>query len=134
MITGSELLTRRRRSSYQPPVTGLPSQRRWTLAVFAGIVTLLVGLRPPFEQLNVSAAVPTSPYYEHEVTEETLASHVDRMEDADCVVDRVFVDGTPRTTYRFTDHGERVFEDRIRTLESLVGELETDTPSESART
>nr|WP_226480819.1 transcriptional regulator [Natrinema amylolyticum] len=67
-----------------------------------------------------------------EVTEGNLASHIDRMEAADCVaVDKAFVDGTPRTTYRLTEHGEELFEDHIETLESLIDDLDTGSSSES---
>ncbi|SEQ93979.1 DNA-binding transcriptional regulator, MarR family [Natrinema salaciae] len=67
-----------------------------------------------------------------EVTEGNLASHIDRMKDADCVaVDKAFVDGTPRTTYRLTEHGEELFEDHIETLESLIDGLDTGASSES---
>ncbi|QCS41221.1 transcriptional regulator [Natrinema versiforme] len=64
-----------------------------------------------------------------EVTEGNLASHIDRMKDADCVaVDTELVDGTARTTYRLTERGERLFEDHIETLESLIDGLETESP------
>ncbi len=67
-----------------------------------------------------------------EVTEGNLASHIDRMEDADCVaVEKAFVDGTPQTTYRLTERGEDLFEDHVRTLESLIDGLETDSSPES---
>lgn len=52
-----ELAKRRLRSSYEPPAAGLPSQRRWFLAVLAGVVALIVGLRPVFEALSPTNAV-----------------------------------------------------------------------------
>ena len=59
------------------------------------------------------------------VTEGNLASHIGRMEDADCVtVEKEFVDRKPRTTYRLTDHGESLFEAHVRTLESLIEGVE----------
>lgn len=64
-----------------------------------------------------------------EVTEGNLASHIDRMKDADCVaVDTALVDGTARTTYRLTERGEELFEAHIETLESLIDGLETGSP------
>lgn len=56
VIAGCELAKRRLRSNYRPP-TGVPDQRRWGLAVFAGIGVLLVGLRPVFESLDATNAV-----------------------------------------------------------------------------
>ncbi|WP_126662810.1 winged helix-turn-helix domain-containing protein [Haloterrigena salifodinae] len=64
---------------------------------------------------------------ELEITEGNLASHIERMEDADCVaVDKEFVDRKPQTTYRLTERGEELFEDHIDTLEALIDGLETD--------
>jgi DNA-binding MarR family transcriptional regulator len=66
-----------------------------------------------------------------EVTEGNLASHIGRMEDADCVaVEKAFVDGSPQTTYRLTEHGQELFEEHVRTLESLIDGLETGSKSE----
>ena len=63
---------------------------------------------------------------ELEITEGNLASHIERMEDADCVaVDKRFVDGTPRTSYRLTERGEELFEDHIHALETLIDDLGT---------
>jgi DNA-binding MarR family transcriptional regulator len=60
-----------------------------------------------------------------DVTEGNLASHVGKMEDADCVaVEKQFVDRKPQTTYRLTDFGEEKFEEHIGTLESLIDQLE----------
>ncbi|QCS41222.1 hypothetical protein [Natrinema versiforme] len=56
VIAGCELAKRRVRSNYRPP-TGVPDQRRWGLAVFAGTGVLLVGLRPVFESLDATNAV-----------------------------------------------------------------------------
>lgn len=62
---------------------------------------------------------------ELDVTEGNLASHVGKMEDADCVeVNKEFVDRKPRTTYRLTDLGREKFEDHIGTLESLIEGLD----------
>ena len=64
---------------------------------------------------------------ELEITEGNLATHIERMEEADCVaVDKQFVDRKPRTTYRLTDRGEELFEDHIHTLEALIDDLKTD--------
>ncbi|ELZ11259.1 transcriptional regulator [Natrinema thermotolerans] len=66
-----------------------------------------------------------------EVTNGNLASHIDRMAEADCVaVEKEFVDDTPQTTYRLTDRGEELFEDHVRTLESLIADLDTDSGSD----
>lgn len=66
-----------------------------------------------------------------EVTDGNLASHIDRMAEADCVaVEKEFVDDTPQTTYRLTDRGEELFEDHVRTLESLIDDLDTDSGSD----
>lgn len=62
---------------------------------------------------------------ELDVTEGNLASHIDRMEDADCVlVDKQFVDRKPQTTYRLTERGEALFEDHVQTLETLIDGVE----------
>ena len=56
-----------------------------------------------------------------DVTEGNLASHIGKMEDADCVeVNKEFVDRKPQTTYRLTDLGREKFEEHIGTLESLI--------------
>ncbi|WP_207590909.1 transcriptional regulator [Halomontanus rarus] len=61
-----------------------------------------------------------------EITEGNLASHIGKMEEADCVAaEKQFVDGTPQTTYRLTDHGEELFEAHVQTLESLIDGLES---------
>jgi predicted ArsR family transcriptional regulator len=62
---------------------------------------------------------------ELDVTEGNFASHIDKLEDADCVdVEKQFVDGRPQTTYRLTEHGREIFEDHIETLETLIESLE----------
>lgn len=67
---------------------------------------------------------------ELEITEGNLASHIERMEDADCVaVEKQFVDRKPQTTYQLTDRGEELFEEHIQTLEALIDDFET--PSDS---
>ncbi|WP_459194929.1 transcriptional regulator [Halosimplex sp. J119] len=60
-----------------------------------------------------------------DVTEGNLASHIQRMEDADCVaVEKQFVDRKPQTTYELTDFGREKFEEHIGTLESLIEDLD----------
>ncbi|ELY42921.1 hypothetical protein [Natronorubrum tibetense] len=48
---------RRLKSSYEPPMTGLPSQRFWMGAVLVGIGALVVGLIPVFEALEGTNAI-----------------------------------------------------------------------------
>ncbi|GAB7018117.1 transcriptional regulator [Halostagnicola sp. A-GB9-2] len=61
-----------------------------------------------------------------EITEGNLASHIERMEDEDCVaVEKQFVDRKPQTTYRLTDRGTELFEAHVETLESLIDGLDT---------
>lgn len=60
------------------------------------------------------------------ITEGNLASHIGRMEGADCVeVEKQFVDRKPQTTYRLTDTGREMFENHVRALESLIDDIET---------
>lgn len=60
-----------------------------------------------------------------DVTEGNLSSHIQKLEDADCVnVEKQFVDRTPETTYELTDHGRSKFETHVRTLESLIERLD----------
>jgi len=62
---------------------------------------------------------------ELDVTEGNLASHMGKLEEADCVeVEKQFVDRKPRTTYRLTDFGREKFEEHIGTLEALIDSLE----------
>ncbi|ELZ12194.1 hypothetical protein C479_05283 [Halovivax asiaticus JCM 14624] len=62
-----------------------------------------------------------------DLTEGNLASHIERMEDADCVtVEKTFVDRKPRTTYELTDRGEALFESHIESLESLIDQIDSD--------
>jgi DNA-binding MarR family transcriptional regulator len=61
---------------------------------------------------------------ELDVTQGNLASHIDKMEDADCVeVRKEFVDRKPQTTYRLTGFGREKFEEHIGTLEALIDSL-----------
>jgi DNA-binding MarR family transcriptional regulator len=61
---------------------------------------------------------------ELDVTQGNLASHIDKMEEADCVeVQKEFVDRKPQTTYRLTDFGREKFEEHIGTLEALIDGL-----------
>jgi DNA-binding MarR family transcriptional regulator len=60
-----------------------------------------------------------------DVTEGNLASHIQKMEDADCVaVEKQFVDRKPQTTYQLTDLGEEKFEEHVGTLEALIEGLD----------
>ncbi|ELZ25709.1 transcriptional regulator [Halosimplex carlsbadense 2-9-1] len=60
-----------------------------------------------------------------DVTEGNLASHIGKMEDADCVaVEKQFVDRKPQTTYELTDLGREKFEEHIGTLEALIDDLD----------
>lgn len=60
------------------------------------------------------------------ITEGNLASHIQKMEEADCVaVTKQFVDRSPQTSYRLTDRGEELFEAHIQTLESLIEGLDS---------
>jgi DNA-binding MarR family transcriptional regulator len=60
-----------------------------------------------------------------DVTEGNLASHVGKMEDADCVaVEKQFVDRKPHTTYELTSEGREKFEEHIGILESLIDSLD----------
>jgi DNA-binding MarR family transcriptional regulator len=62
---------------------------------------------------------------ELDVTEGNLASHMGKLEDADCVeVEKQFVDRKPQTTYRLTEFGREKFEEHIGTLEALIDGLE----------
>jgi predicted ArsR family transcriptional regulator len=62
---------------------------------------------------------------ELDVTEGNLASHMGKLEDADCVaVEKQFVDRRPQTTYRLTDLGREKFEEHIGTLEALIDSLD----------
>ncbi|WP_135663372.1 transcriptional regulator [Halorhabdus rudnickae] len=62
---------------------------------------------------------------ELDVTEGNLASHMNRLEDADCVdVEKQFVENKPQTTYELTDHGREKFEEHVGTLEALIESLE----------
>ncbi|MCU4740871.1 transcriptional regulator [Natronoglomus mannanivorans] len=61
-----------------------------------------------------------------EITEGNLASHIGKMEEADCVaVNKQFVDGSPQTTYRLTEHGKDLFEAHVQTLEELIDGLDS---------
>jgi DNA-binding MarR family transcriptional regulator len=64
---------------------------------------------------------------ELDVTEGNLASHIQKLEDAGCVlVEKEIVDQQARTSYRLTDHGRAKFEDHLVTLESLIDQLDQD--------
>jgi DNA-binding MarR family transcriptional regulator len=60
-----------------------------------------------------------------DITEGNLASHMNKLEEADCVaVEKEFVDRKPRTSYRLTDLGRDKFEDHVDLLEALIDDLE----------
>ncbi len=61
-----------------------------------------------------------------DITEGNLASHIGKMEDAECVaVEKQFVDRKPQTTYQLTDRGEELFESHVQTLERLISDFDT---------
>jgi DNA-binding MarR family transcriptional regulator len=61
---------------------------------------------------------------ELDVTEGNLASHLQKMEDAEAItVQKQFVDRKPQTTYDLTETGRSKFEDHIGVLESLIDDL-----------
>jgi DNA-binding MarR family transcriptional regulator len=61
-----------------------------------------------------------------EITEGNLSSHLQKMEDAECVrVEKQFVDRKPQTTYELTESGRTKFENHVRTLDSLIDGLDT---------
>ena len=63
---------------------------------------------------------------ELDVTEGNLSSHLQKMEAADAVVvEKEFVDRTPRTTYELTDSGRDLFEDHVAQLERLIDALDS---------
>lgn len=60
-----------------------------------------------------------------DVTEGNLSSHLQTMEDEEAVlVEKEFVDRKPQTTYELTEEGQRLFEDHVETLETLIDGLE----------
>ncbi len=62
-----------------------------------------------------------------DVTEGNLSSHLQTMEDAECVsVEKEFVDRKPRTTYELTDLGREKFEEHVRALEALLDQIEEE--------
>ena len=59
------------------------------------------------------------------VTEGNLSSHLQKMEDAECIaVEKQFVDRKPQTTYQLTEHGREKFEAHVQTLETLIEEVD----------
>ena len=61
-----------------------------------------------------------------EMTEGNLSSHLQKMEDAECVrVEKQFVERKPQTTYELTESGRTKFENHVRTLDSLIDGLDT---------
>ena len=61
-----------------------------------------------------------------EMTEGNLSSHLQKMEDAECVrVEKQFVDRKPQTTYELPESGQTKFENHVRTLDSLIDGLDT---------
>lgn len=62
---------------------------------------------------------------ELDLTEGNLASHLQRMEEAEAVaVHKEFVDRKPRTTYELTEEGRELFEEHVETLEALIDGLD----------
>jgi DNA-binding MarR family transcriptional regulator len=62
---------------------------------------------------------------ELDATGGNLSRHLQKMEDAECVtIEKQFVDRTPQTTYHLTDTGREKFESHVRTLETLVDDLD----------
>jgi DNA-binding MarR family transcriptional regulator len=60
-----------------------------------------------------------------DITQGNLASHMGKLEDADCVeIEKEFVDKKPQTTYRLTETGREKFEEHIGTLEQLIDSLD----------
>lgn len=59
------------------------------------------------------------------ITKGNLSSHLQKLEDADCVrVEQQFVDRQPQTSYRLTDEGRNKFENHVRTLETLIDQVD----------
>jgi DNA-binding MarR family transcriptional regulator len=62
-----------------------------------------------------------------DVTEGNLSSHLQKMEEADCVsVEKEFVDRKPQTTYELTGLGREKFEEHVQTLEALLDQIEEE--------
>jgi len=62
-----------------------------------------------------------------DVTEGNLSSHLQTIEDADCIsVNKDFVDRKPQTTYELTDLGREKFEEHVETLEMLLDRVEEE--------
>ena len=58
-------------------------------------------------------------------TQGNLSSHLQQMEEAGAVdVKKEFVERKPRTSYELTDEGERLFEEHVERLETLLEQLE----------
>jgi DNA-binding MarR family transcriptional regulator len=58
-------------------------------------------------------------------TEGNMSSHLQQMEEADAVdVKKEFVERKPRTSYELTDEGERMFEEHIESLETILDQLD----------
>ena len=57
-------------------------------------------------------------------TEGNLSSHLRQMEEAGAVnVKKEFVERKPRTSYELTEEGERLFEEHVERLETLLDRL-----------
>lgn len=62
-----------------------------------------------------------------DVTEGNLSSHLQKMEEAECVtVHKEFVDRKPQTTYELTELGREKLEEHVQTLEALLNQLQDD--------
>lgn len=63
---------------------------------------------------------------ELDMTEGNLASHLQKMEDADAIaVEKEFVERKPQTSYTLTETGQKKFEAHIETLEQLIDGFES---------
>lgn len=52
-----QLAKRRLKADYEPPATGLPSQKRWLGIIFVGLGAVVVGLAPVFDHLSEAESV-----------------------------------------------------------------------------
>lgn len=60
-----------------------------------------------------------------DVTDGNLSSHLQTMEDEGAVtVEKEFVDRKPRTTYELSEAGRDLFENHVKTLETLLDGLD----------
>lgn len=58
IVFGLDYFAKRRiKTAYDPPATGLPSQRRWLAIGFIALAALVVGLIPIFEELGTANSI-----------------------------------------------------------------------------